>query len=512
MSETNDTQEQPKVEIAVKNFGPIVEANIDLRPLTVFVGPSNTGKTYFATLVYGLYGVFPNMIEPNILFPSGLQSIIGILHPLQKSILNNPNSPAKEKVQDILDKLNNTDRPFRLSDLPSEIQKLVLTVIDDKEVFGNKLQTELINCYDLNNILELRRLTDKENSEMAVSLMVDEKDQEAWNIHLNTSESDVILNSSLDDTMILLPEGLAISTNWKDEENFNFTLSGDWDVELNEGKKDIRGFLGETIKGRNCYYLPAARSGIMHSHRVISTSLVKRTKRAGFEPLPEVPTMSGVVADFIERIILYEEKKSLKAEMKQLSERLEFDVLAGQISITPSPNGYPDYQYLPQGTNHEIRLSQTSSMVSELAPLVLYLRGYVNPGDTLIIEEPEAHLHPGAQADMAVILAGLVRAGVRVIITTHSDWMLQEIGNLIRAGELEKAGEEVSDSSTSLQPEEVGIWHFQKNGMVEEIPYNRIDGIEPMEYLDVAEDLYNRSARLQNRLEELKGEKKRESE
>ena len=45
-----------KVEIAVKNFGPIAEANIDLRPLTVFVGPSNTGKTYFATLVYALHG------------------------------------------------------------------------------------------------------------------------------------------------------------------------------------------------------------------------------------------------------------------------------------------------------------------------------------------------------------------------------------------------------------------------------------------------------------------------
>ena len=149
-------------------------------------------------------------------------------------------------------------------------------------------------------------------------------------------------------------------------------------------------------------------------------------------------------------------------------------------------------------------------MVSELAPLVLFLRGLVNPGDTLIIEEPEAHLHPGAQADMAVILARMVRAGVRVIITTHSDWLLQEIGNLIRAGELEKAGKEVSDLPTSLQEEQVGIWHFQKDGNVEEIPYNRIDGVEPMEYLDVAEDLYNRSARLQNRLEEVKGDSKRE--
>ena len=58
MSEVKDIAQHPNVEIAVKNFGPIAEANIDLRPLTVFVGPSNTGKTYFATLVYTLHGIF----------------------------------------------------------------------------------------------------------------------------------------------------------------------------------------------------------------------------------------------------------------------------------------------------------------------------------------------------------------------------------------------------------------------------------------------------------------------
>ena len=60
MSEAKDTQQHPKVEIAVENFGPIVpKRTLILRPLTVFVGPSNTGKTYFATLVYALHGVFP---------------------------------------------------------------------------------------------------------------------------------------------------------------------------------------------------------------------------------------------------------------------------------------------------------------------------------------------------------------------------------------------------------------------------------------------------------------------
>ena len=40
--------------ISVKNFGPIAEGSVDLKPLTIFVGPSNTGKSYMATAVYAL--------------------------------------------------------------------------------------------------------------------------------------------------------------------------------------------------------------------------------------------------------------------------------------------------------------------------------------------------------------------------------------------------------------------------------------------------------------------------
>ena len=246
----------------------------------------------------------------------------------------------------------------------------------------------------------------------------------------------------------------------------------------------------------------------MQSHRIIASSLVKRTTRVGLERFPEVPTMSGAVADFMERIILYEEDSVSNDEMKDIAETLESEVLAGQILLKLSPSGYPGFYYRPQSIEEDIRLSQASSMVSELAPLVLFLRSLVQPGDTLIIEEPEAHLHPGAQADMAVILARLVRAGVRVIVTTHSDWLLQEIGNLVLEGLLE---DETDEPASWLLPEEVGVWHFQKDEPVKEIPFKPRGGISPEDYEDVAEGLYNRSVNLQQRFEKKKGEDERES-
>ena len=515
MSKMGNTQ-HPKVEIAVENFGPIAEANIDLRPLTVFVGPSNTGKTYFATLTHALNGVFPNITGPRFLFPSGFDGIYDILEVLLRLLVfKNDHQFDEETFQDVIEKLSRGDRAFRLSDLPPKIQELLWNTIDYSYVFGDKLQTELKNYFDVNSIPDLNRLTEKSPSDMTVSLMVGEEHEGGWHINTNASGSDVTFSCSFNEGMIILPEGLAISSNWTDKDNLQFTFKGNLKFDFSEdfvsNKPGELEFDWDTKnhswKEVNRYYLPAARSGIMQSHRVIATSLVKRSTRVGLERFHEVPTMSGVIADFMERIILYEDSKVSNDIMNHIAETLENEVLSGQIRVKSSGSGYPDFRYLPHDSNEEFRLSQSSSMVSELAPLILYLRGYVQPGDTLIIEEPEAHLHPGAQADMAVILARLVRAGVRVIITTHSDWLLQEIGNLILEGLID---EKTDEQPSWLLPEEVGAWHFQKDEPVKEIAFHPRKGFSPKDYQDVAESLYNRSVNLQQKYEKQEGESKRE--
>ena len=47
---------------------------------------------------------------------------------------------------------------------------------------------------------------------------------------------------------------------------------------------------------------------------------------------------------------------------------------------------------------------------------------------------------------------------------------------------------------------------FQKSGKVKELEFDRIKGIEPMEYEDVAEELYNRWADLQYQLDKKTGD------
>lgn len=48
-------------------------------------------------------------------------------------------------------------------------------------------------------------------------------------------------------------------------------------------------------------------------------------------------------------------------------------------------------------------------------------------GDVLIIENPELHLHPKAQSDLMVFLSCVAKAGVQIIIETHSDHVINGI-------------------------------------------------------------------------------------
>ena len=486
MSEIKDTQQHPKVEITVKNFGPIAEANIDLRPLTVLVGPSNTGKTYFATLIYALHGILDGFPRIPLLNFAGFS--------FAKMMSNSGNSvnliALEEEIRESIQNLKTNSQVFKFSDLPQRTREDVRSGLKDQDVFSREIE----HCFNLESVSKLLKSTKLASNEMSICLTVSESSQDLWTIKIQNSSVGISVDEQVNENILIQSEEEEVFKKsrylWKDEP-FPYI----------EYFKVFRA--PDRNKNQQRYYLPASRSGIMECYRVVASSIM------GYAVRGAIPTLPAVIGDFMMKLIVYEDNnQSDNTTIAAIVDILESKMLAGKIIPKHSPAGYPDFFYQAQEVKDGIRLDQASSMVSELAPLALFLRSGIKSGDTLIIEEPEAHLHPGAQADMAVILARLVRAGVKVIITTHSDWLLEEISNLTLEGLL---GEETDEPASWLLPDEVGVWHFQKDEPVKEIPFKTREGISPKDFEDVAEGLYNRSVNLQQKFEKKEGKSARES-
>ena len=82
--------------VPVKNLGPIAEGTVDLKPLTIFVGPSNTGKSFMATAIHVVMKAFKRdaLVAPNRMFIGGTMftdKVIGNLWkvPSEDSVFGN---------------------------------------------------------------------------------------------------------------------------------------------------------------------------------------------------------------------------------------------------------------------------------------------------------------------------------------------------------------------------------------------------------------------------------------
>ena len=473
MQKTKDEQQSPNIHIAVENFGPIEKAEIDLRPLTVFVGENNTGKTYLSALIYALQRTFDGISRvPWSYYNTSRFDPIYYSQPADLST-----QTLLEETQEVLKKLAVANQPFKFSDLPMWVRDRLQSGSAHSEV----LENELKRCFDFESVSELARFTKSQGEAMKASFEVREKNKILWSFNLHNSESGITADKFVNEDIVLSSE---------DREIFQRAL------DVKDQGIPLRFIMPVSASS---YYLPAARSSIMETHGVITSSLVDLATPGGLERSSGNATFSGIIADFLKQIISYEEGRVSSDEMSGIAKVLEDEVLRGEVEVR-KPAGYPEFRYRPQKSEQTLRMSQSSSMVSELAPLVLFLRGIVQPGDTLIIEEPEAHLHPAAQTKVALTLARLVRAGVRVIITTHSDWLLEQIGNLIREGEVMKLGKNKTEPTAWLTKEDVGTWWFRGGEPVTEIPFDNIEGIEPKDYYDVAEELHNDAVEFQQHL------------
>ena len=496
----NGLAKQDALELEVANFGPIVEAKIDLRPLTVFVGPSNTGKSYLAILIYALHRFFSDSVGFGMFWNA-----------MPRELPQRTIDAIEEWAQQTFTADKRVERSLVL---PSPVTDEIRSLLDAQ---GDQLGNEIIRCFGMDETSALVRKGNRKGARVV------------FRRHVSNGsapfEHELMIGTQGSKFKTTIPAETPIRISVEEDATINYLhrMAVDSGSKAGRSHKERDSFVSETLQILSdpalaqlagplrvpASYLPADRTGIMHAHRVLLGSLLNRASQPGLRQGDPLPDLSGVVTDFLKQLIELgdlAERQSNKADA--LAKRIEQAILTGSVQIKTSATGYPLFFYKPDGWKNALPLMNTSSMVSELAPVVLYLRHVVQPGETLIIEEPEAHLHPAMQVEFIRQIAALVKADVRVIITTHSEWVLETLANLVRLSDLPKARRKgIEDADLVLRPDQVGAWLFKpkrspKGSVVEEIQFDPDAGGLVSDYSDVAEQLYNEWTTIGNRITE----------
>ena len=527
------------VRLRVGNFGPIAEADVELRPLTLFFGPSNSGKSYLAMLLYALQRL-PDLRR------------FQRESPFQRVSRNGEGSSSNGVWEELLSwaqEASESKAGASLAQfpLPAGVASQVRSALSDTGRFSDLAEEEISRCFGVDGTGRLIRRSGSKSAEIVLqrfSAAGRERStsfQHSFSLVRNQSASIVaaIPESAplyVDSRVFHWPARSALLWMLENPGRFPSEMLEDRKQQIQDIVEELMEAVFPYVFGQfwnSPYYLPADRTGVMHAHQVVVSALIGRTAHAAISPeSPDspLPALSGVLADFIRRLITLQRPTFAQSDRprvrrrvgrshawvgwprgragRDLAARLEEEVLTGAVHMASPPGlSYPEFFYRPADWSEDLPLRLSSSMVSELAPVVLYLRHVIRVGDTLIIEEPEAHLHPGKQVQFVQLLARAVRAGIHVVMTTHSEWVLEEVTNLVRASKLSAAQQKaVNGADVTLEEDQVGAWSFEpkrrpKGSVIREILLTSESGTNAAGYDDVATGQHNRWAAIANRLE-----------
>ena len=489
------------LELEVADFGPIVAARVDLRPLTVFVGPSNTGKSYLAILMYALHRFFVTSLS--------LRNWHGRFRLGQRTL-----------PDDVVDAVLNMLRSLPVHGEGAATDNLTVPppvaawLRSELDATSRDLAREVARCFGMGDLATIiRRDSNQQPTAAHVRLRWRTPDRADFsNYEVTFTDKEARLENLLIPSHVFPahhPRELFetfrnfVPTDWTARDHLQKSITPSLELTAWNTLDILAELVLSLLAGplyRRTDYLPADRTGIMHTHSVVVSALIARASNPG---LPLAATLSGVVTDFLEQLMQIDLADGYRREPKpDLGKGIETAILGGSVGVQRSPHiNYPSFIYRPQGWDSDLTLANASSMVSELAPVVLYLRHVIDPGNVLIIEEPESHLHPAMQVEFMGQLAKLVKAGVRVIVTTHSEWLLEELANIVRHSELPS---EDRGDAIALRPEQVGVWLFEpqqrpRGSVVREIRLEE-SGLYPSGYDEVASALHNDWADTESRI------------
>lgn len=387
----------------IKNLGPIKECEINLGQQTILMGKNNSGKTYISYIIYGLY----------------------------KRIERQTLKFLKEYLSD--------------KDLNSDIQKFNIDKKDFLKFLQNQILDDLNNNFS-NDLPAIFNTSKQEFKDTSIIFSAEDlKDHIARLLNRKFKKTSVNFKSR---TSLLKVEMTDDSSYWKFQfDELELYLSTEFDDDTRDiSYIELLSFLlNESVLSKhNIVYIPAERNGINVFRNELT--LKRSNKTFELEDEREIIKYPIPIADYMKYLTwinFRSQSKDFIYDSTDLGQRFAKDILKGKYEIDENNNEiyyreiYSSNENSIKFKKKKIPLQISSSSTKSLYGLEYYVQFLHSEGDLLIIDEPEMNLDPQNQKEIAELLIDLSRSGVKLIISTHSDYLVRATTNKLLKLKLE---------------------------------------------------------------------------
>ena len=396
--------ERASVTFSFRNIGPVREADLELGDFTIIAGRNNTGKSY---IVYTLYG-FLKMWNS---WPGIRRFLAG----RKKSQADFPD------MGEVLERLTHEGK-VTISTSSHSLERQRRVILD-----------QLSRDFSRNGISRLFSSKSGDFNDAAISVKVHDVNIDIGGfppVEIRLPGNGSLLFKREADQLVITLEG---------PNRTNFPP----DLDILVGAGSLVLMLGAFFP--EPFILSAERFGISLFYRELDftkNQLVDLLQKMGnekdrerYNPFLFLDRTTSRYALPVKDNINY--TRSLPDRAKEKSEFHSTklfndikDMMDGYFKTSGDEIRFISKARSP-GRKFDVPLHLASSSARGLSDLYFFLKHVAKRNHLLIIDEPESHLDTANQIQLARLLARLVRAGLKVLVTTHSDYLIKEINNLV---------------------------------------------------------------------------------
>ncbi|MGX3045395.1 AAA family ATPase [Helicobacter sp. T3_23-1056] len=409
------------MKVRLKNVGMLDEAEFEVGDLTIICGENNTGKTY---ATYSLYGYLDFINGNNSRF-----AILGIIEHIIKQFgslvdfrdeytikitINNMQTIIGSLFDTIISTYNNNleeilagnIEDFKNSIFKIDTKDMILDILKNIKDGVNK--QVIIDFFGYSSEFTLSNIIDEYfefNYEKGKNHFLEKMQQD---LEFRKQRFIFVLFSYI--TFSMYPRAFILSAERTGASMFQKEL----DVNKNEivdriskvNTKNMQEIVADVFNNRYSRYPKPVKDNIYFIRELDMAS-----KKISFIKSAESLPLHKEIVEILYKIV-------------------GGKYVVSETSIEFAPGAK---QRITKG---KFAIQRASSSVRSLLMLNYYVLNVAQKGDILMIDEPELNLHPSNQILMGRLIALLVNAGIKVFITTHSDYIVRELSNCIMLNNL----------------------------------------------------------------------------